>query len=203
MQRDAPGPVELEAFARRRNELVGWLRPAGEEAIRAHISSLFASLRHRLDTAADESAMQRIFAADLADMPLFAIEAACRDFRQGKAGDGHWLPTQAEIRRAANEYARKWQDEYGELRQVIEAKVVPNLEFIAPERRARNAKWARGVAAEIAANASLGRAPRAKPLSDITPDEAESNLTRLVSEYPGRPVALSEEALGAAFGAKK
>lgn len=40
-----------------------------------------------------------------------------------------------------------------------------------------------------------------KPLSKVTPEEATANLTRLVSEYPGRPVVLSEEALSSSFTA--
>jgi hypothetical protein len=37
---------------------------------------------------------------------------------------------------------------------------------------------------------------RDKPLSQLTPAEAESNLTRIQSDYPVRPVRLSDEALG-------
>lgn len=41
---------------------------------------------------------------------------------------------------------------------------------------------------------------REKFLSEVTKDEATANLTRLVSEYPGRPVVLSEEALKLVIG---
>lgn len=189
MQRDAPGPVEREAFSRRRGELLDCLRAAGEEAIRPHIASVFASLRHASEDARDRAALQRIFAADLADVPLFAIDAACRDFRQGRTGDGHWVPTQAEIRRRAEEYAAGWRDEVADLRQVLDAKVIENRKWVSPEEHERIKAGLQGLAAEIVASNSIGRVSRSKPLSKVTPSEAKANLDRLAAEYPARPVA--------------
>lgn len=192
-QRHAPPPGEIEAFRRRRTELVDALRHAGEDALRPLIASVFASLHHRDDDARDRAAMQRIYASDLADLPFFAVEASCRDFRHGRAGDGHWAPTQAEIRRVAEKHMRQWQDEVASLRRVLDAEIIPDREIVDQSSRERMKAGFENLKAEIAVTNSVGKQSREKSLSEVTPAEAEGNLERLMAQSSD-PITLSAEA---------
>lgn len=191
---DAPDPSQRIALAARHNDLAGWLRPAGEEAARPHIASLAVSLHHRNGDAEDQAAIQRIMASDLADLPLFAVERACADFRKGNAGDRHWMPTQAEIRLVAEHHAKVWREERAAIGQVLDAKVIPLLG--PPLDDAAQARIKSGLdqlAKDIASTNSVGRVSHGKPLSQLTPAEATAGLERAGAEYPATPVQFSPE----------
>lgn len=139
-------------------DLARWLSPAGEKAIVPHISSLMLSLKHENEDEAARKIRQRIWAADLADLPLFAVERACADFRQGRAGDGKWLPTQAEVRRVALQYAETFRKERSDVRAVLTARVVekPRNE----SERKRLAEEARAMVRRAAAQADIADQPK-------------------------------------------
>jgi hypothetical protein len=161
----------------RGRDLSQWLAPSGEDAIRPHVASLVLSLKHRSEDEETSEAKQRIFAADLADLPLFAVEAACADFRQGRAGDGVFMPTQAEVRKVALRRVQKLRDELADVRSILAAEVVEPVR--SEKSRKEIADECRRMVSEAAAKAGL---------SQVTPAEAQAALDRLASEPPQPPV---------------
>jgi hypothetical protein len=144
----------------REKDLTRWLAPAGEKAIVPYISSLMLSLKHQSEDEEARKVLQRIWAADLADLPLFAVERACADFRQGRAGDGKWLPTQAEVRRVALRHAETFRKERSDVLAVLAARVVEKPRDEA--ERKRLADKARAMVRRAAAQADVtGREERA------------------------------------------
>jgi hypothetical protein len=183
---DAPTEDERQLLAVRQQELQFSLAPAGEDAIRPHIASVMVSLKHSSESAEDRAAIQRIFAADLADLPLFAIEHACKAFRQGKAGDGHWMPTQAEIRRVAEAQVHQFRQEQEAIKTVLAAIVVTTEDLDAQSRKRGLERWDK-IKAGMVRDCNPDHK---KPLSQVTREEAEQNLERLKAE-PVTKIALS------------
>jgi hypothetical protein len=134
------------------------LAPAGDRALDPHIASLMVSLRYSSEAPEDRKALMRIWAADLADLPLFAVERACTDFRQGRAGDGKWLPTQAEVRRVAVKHAEAFRKEHTVVQSVLSARVVDKPRDEA--ERKRIADEARAMVRQAAARAAGADRPR-------------------------------------------
>lgn len=64
--------------------------------------------------------------------------------------------------------------------------------------RARIRESMRKLSAGFTKNAEHHEVSRAKPLSEVTPAEAEANLERIAAEYPGKSIKLSANALEAA-----
>jgi hypothetical protein len=157
------------------------------------------SLRSQSGSAGDQAAIQRIFAADLADLPLFAVEAACKDYRLGKAGDGHWMPTQAEIRRVAESYCSSAVEEAKDIRNILTADIIPETTIDENRRRMALERWDR-----IKSDFTKEHNPHVKrPLSDVTKPEAETNLQRLEAELArAKPPQLSPSLRTKLFGAE-
>ena len=150
----APSDDERRGLARRDERLAGWLAPAGERAVLPSISSLMQSLHHRGGDEESREVLQRIWASDLADLPLFAVERACADFRQGRAGDGKWLPTQAEVRRVALGHVEPFRKEHSAVRAVLSARMVEKPRDQAERKRV--AAEARAMIRETVAKTGAG-----------------------------------------------
>lgn len=131
----APTGEQRQWLAERSIMISGALRPAPELEIEAELAALFATMGRRAGDEDDAKTIIAIYLADLAGIPGFALKQACADFRQGRAGDGKWVPTQAQIRSRANEYLVGPRKEIGDIERVLTAKVVPpinrkNQEFV-------------------------------------------------------------------------
>lgn len=68
------------------------------------ISELLTSMPSRSASTGDAKFLVALYVQDLNDLPISIIEQACKDFRRGNCGDGHWAPTVAEIRAQAIKY---------------------------------------------------------------------------------------------------
>lgn len=170
----------------RDRELRQWLGPAGEDAVRPHIASLLMALKHETEDEEAREIKQRIFAVDLADLPLFAVEQACKDFRQGRAGDGKWMPTQAEVRTVALRHADKARKEQADVRLVLGADVFEPIRALESRAHAIE-QWSR-IRADIVANADPFAKPTCKPLSQLRPADAEAALKRALDNPLPSPV---------------
>ena len=122
---------------------------------------------------------------------MWAIDKACMAYRRGEAGDGHFAPTPAEIRRYAKIFTRRFDDELTKIEKVLTARVIPAPRFFlmgAVTDKARAVGEliaAAGKKAEMAcAGKTLDRAP--------PPEAPEQTIARYLAGLP--PVTLSPEA---------
>lgn len=129
----APTPEQREYLGRRAAALRASLTPAGPAEIAAEVAGLFASLAHRNREEAEATGFAAIYTRDLADVPAAALRAACADFRQGRAGDGQWAPTQAALRRRAAEHSQRVAAELAKIERILTARIGPSR--IDPGRR--------------------------------------------------------------------
>lgn len=121
----APSGEQRQWLAERSVMITGAMQPLPEVDLRMEITALFATMGRRSGDDEDAKAIVAIYLADLAGIPGFALRQACADFRQGRAGDGKWVPTQAQIRTRANEILVGPRKELGDIERVLTAKVTP------------------------------------------------------------------------------
>lgn len=191
-RQNGPSDDERASLKGRALELEHSLGSAGGEAVRPHVAALMLSLRQAGESAEDRAILQDLYAIDLADLPLFAIEAACSDFRKGAAGDGKWLPTQAQVREVAMRYVKPWADELRQVNAVLSAEIVPD-DDVADEARARVADRAKRLVKDLAELADPFKAKQRRPMSEMTMADAQAKLD---AADPSKPVPpLSDEAM--------
>lgn len=130
----APSERVRQALSDRRDLVNQWLRSCGEKHALAEVTAIFGTMSMRTGSASDMRAMMVIYAKDLGDLPSFALTRACADFRQGRAGDGHWVPTAAEIRAVAQRYVADLAKEGREITMVLAARI--QAPPASPERKA-------------------------------------------------------------------
>ena len=117
--RDVPTSSELALFDARAKELLGWLRPGGA-SVAEPILALLTAMPSQSGGGVDHAMRATTFVEDLGDMPLFSVVQACREFRRGTIGEGHWAPTAAEIRRRADCHAVPYRAELAQIQEVLE-----------------------------------------------------------------------------------
>lgn len=113
-----------------------WLSSAGPDLAEIEIAAIFDCMSMRSGDETDLRMKLKIYVADLADLPRFALSAACRDFRVGIIGDGKWVPTQGEIRRRAMFHADPSIAERGRIRRVLDAQIEHPVQSTAERRQA-------------------------------------------------------------------
>ncbi len=128
-------------------------------------------------------------------MPLFAVEQSCRDFRRGVIGNGHWAPTAAEIRQRAESVVAQYRAELADISEVIEfdaAGIGSGTREIASMKQKVVGLFGE-LKSELASNSDpwADKQPK-KPLSQITPQEAQNYLDNLLAN-PLPPPELSDE----------
>ena len=82
-------------------EISDAMEPIGERGAMRELAALFAVMAIRNASEDEASALMAVYAADLGELPAFALAEACRAYRRGILGDGKWLPTPGEIYQAA------------------------------------------------------------------------------------------------------
>lgn len=123
-ERDTPTKDEVGLFEHRKIELERWLAPAGQ-GVAGPVLSLLTAMPSQSGAGVDQAMRLETFIEDLGDLPYFAVERACKDFRLGIAGAKHWAPTAAEIRERAHEHARQYRAELADIETVLELAANP------------------------------------------------------------------------------
>ena len=126
-ERSLPAPEVMQALADRVQGIRGYLSPATTDQIAVQVARLFVVLAKRGEGFDDEAQRISLYVEILSDVPRFALERTCTDFLYGKAGDGKWVPTPAEIRTAALKHVTPWLAELDRINPVLNAAVIaPN-----------------------------------------------------------------------------
>lgn len=131
----APSPDQRAWLVTRCAALRASLAPISTAELASELAALFASLGHRNASEGEAGAILRLYASDLADLPAAALRLACADFRQGRAGDGNWAPTQAQLRSRANVRAAGIREELAQLERILNAHVIDVREDSAARER--------------------------------------------------------------------
>lgn len=117
-------PEVRKSLENRLNLIKAWFAPAGEEGVKEHIAILFTVMSHRQFAEMDGKILIRVYMADLADLPAFALQRACERFRKGEAGDGKWAPSIGELRAETRRLCEDLEREKAEIITVLSAKVL-------------------------------------------------------------------------------
>lgn len=124
----APTAEQRQWLAERSIMISGAMQPLPEADMLAELGALFATMGRRSGDELDSNVVISTYLADLEGIPGFAFRQACADFRQGKAGDGKWAPTQAQLRTRANEILVGPRKELADIERVLTAKVIPPID---------------------------------------------------------------------------
>lgn len=120
----ALAPATRQRLTRRFDSLTVWLVSANEKEIREHITSMMATMVMKPGSSTDMKIVLQLYTKDLKGIPAFALAQACDDYRQGRAGGGTFMPTQAELRRLAVEYMQPVAAEHASIANVMAAKTL-------------------------------------------------------------------------------
>jgi hypothetical protein len=99
------------------------MQPIGERGAMREVVGLLSVMALRNASEAEASALMAVYAADLAELPPFALAEACRAYRRGTLGDGKWAPTPGEIYQAALKFMEAPVKERREITSILLAKV--------------------------------------------------------------------------------
>lgn len=139
----APSQDERSALAERRDELRGLLRRADARDVAKAITGLLKAFPHSKVDVAEAAERVTAYGSELADLPLWAIEATCAAFRGGKvARESHtFAPSAAEVRIEAEKRLAPVYAEGTQIAKVLGARVI---DAVTQEERARAvAQWDR------------------------------------------------------------
>jgi hypothetical protein len=153
---NAPTAVERGALERRLADVEAVLAPCAAQAIQPDLLKLFVALAMRNGDGMDMQTRAAVYAEALAGLPQWAVNKACADFREGRAGDKKWVPATAELRLRAAHFTGPWQQERHRISAVLNATVVDKpdrsrrAESVAQVRK----EWGLGELAKDIAGAS-------------------------------------------------
>lgn len=159
-----PTNAERQMFESRIAELRRWLRPAGQ-SVAEPVLGLLTAMPSQSGNGIDHAMRLTTFVEDLGDMPFFAVDAACKDFRLGRCGDGHWAPTAAEIRGRADHIAASYRVELADIGEVLEF-AEDGLNSAPPTSAERVNELFRGLKAALSPDNSGHDAQKARVAAD-------------------------------------
>jgi hypothetical protein len=138
-------------LASRRQQLREALAPCGPQRAAANLATL-ANMSFRGEPSqAMLTAIGKQDVADLADLPEWALAAACKAYRLAEIGDGHWRPKAGELRTEALRRAETHMRELAQIERVLAAPLALGRRPPAtPEQRAEMSRRLRDLGARLA-----------------------------------------------------
>lgn len=149
---NAPTMAERDMLQSRVAAIDAVLAPGDPRNMTAPILKCFVALASRSGDGMDLQTRAAVFAQVLQGSSQWAVEQACADFCDGRAGDGKWAPTAAEINQRVGVLVSPWQIERKRIVDVLEAKVVdkPDKETRSESVARVRAEWSLGDAVTAA-----------------------------------------------------
>jgi hypothetical protein len=182
----APTEAQRAFLARRAVELDAALAPAPAKILEAELLALFTVCAFRNADEGDAKAVSAIYRADLADLPGFALAAACGHFRRMSK----WVPTIAELRARAALSCDPFRQERARIAKVLDAHVLPPADDGVTDRKAFAERMRRELSEAVAATQVEEKRRPLTPRSHLPPPVEEPKPIDFAS-----PCHLSDEAL--------
>lgn len=188
--RAAEAPTEQQrAFIQNRvAEISASLAPASSKDLLAEVWAMLRTMAIRNGAPEELEAVVGVYVADLEDLPLWAVSAACRAYRRGDIGNGTFAPTPGEVRKRAKIYLDHWIDERAKLERILNARVIPK--YTEHQEKSREAVLAHVAATVEALKATTfrdtgrGAEDTRRPLTIV---EAQAALDRYQANPPPLP----------------
>jgi len=187
-ERSLPAPDVMQALADRVQDIRGYLQPAKPEMIASMVARLFMALARRTEGMDDSGERVMLYVEILSDVPRFALEKTCNDFLYGRAGDGKWVPTPAEIRNAAMKHVQPWLAELDRINPILNASVIAPNDY---GQRAANLKHVqetlhmlRGAVPKCDIDTRWAAKLQDVPAADVTPRVAAEKWLEAYQEKP-------------------
>ena len=197
---DAPSPEAREALERRVHRLSGAMQPIGERGAAAQVMTLKLTLETKARSDAEAEGLLDLYVKNLADLPTFAVIAACQDYQQLRAGDGKWMPKVPELRARAMVHVGPVQAERIKIERVLNARVRPSP--CGAERKARVMNTAREVASRMRFEGQKAEAERAGKIIDdpaLRPSEPPEAVLERLRAAASAPIAPLSDGARQAF----
>lgn len=181
--------VELRAGLERRVSWIdAWHRPCGEDQVRPWIELMLGTLRMKLEDDEDADLRKRAYCLAMADLPIYAVQAACTMALRGKIGDGtgKWAPQPGELHVAAEQQMQALLREQADISRVLKAVVRQEPVLTEEDRKAVVARIRKEMGMPVAGT-------HAKPLGDGATDHPDK---RRAADYRDDPREAAEWRLG-------
>ena len=177
---DAPSEDLRVALAARCDAIDGWLAPAGPERAVEFYDGLMETMAHKEPADVEAATLRaKLYVRDMADVPLFALGLAVRDFRRGAVGDGKWMPEPGVLRVEAMKRVSNLAKERREIQAVLTAEIRPPP--LDPSRKAELLEATYGWIKGVKAAEAVGKRRR------MTPDEIAQAKAASDAIDAGRP----------------
>jgi len=187
-ERSLPSPDVMQALADRVQDIRSYLAGATREQIAVCVARLFVVLAKRSEGFDDEAQRISLYVEILSDVPRFALEKTCNDFLYGRAGDGKWVPTPAEIRNAAMKHVQPWLAELDRINPILNASVIALNDY---GQQAANLKHVqetlhmlRGAVPKCDIDTRWATKLQDVPAADVTPRVAAEKWLEAYQEKP-------------------
>lgn len=143
---DAPSPSLRTALEVRRDRIERWLMPAGADAAAEVYADLVANLAMGGSDKETELRELRGWIEATSPLPWFALKATADAFRDGKVGDGTWMPRPGAFCQEARRRVEGLAREKREITSVLTAEITAPVAD--PARKAANLARAMAFVAE-------------------------------------------------------
>ena len=185
---EAPTDEQRSFIQNRVAEISASLTPASSEDLLAEMWALLRTMAVRNGAEEELAAVVKVYVADLEDLPLWAVSAACRAYRRGDIGNGTFAPTPGEVRKRAKIYLDHWVDERAKLERILDARVMPKItahqDRLKEQTLAHVAATVEALKAATFRDTGRGSEDTSRPL---TINEAQAALDRYQANPPPMP----------------
>lgn len=174
-------------------QIQSWRQPIAENELRSQLQATLGMLKGPKLSEQEVEFELDIFRSVLADLPAFAIIAACRDFLTGRRGDG-WKPVPPDLRLAALDHVAPIAREQLQIEAVIEAQ--PEPERTSAENRKATADMIRSLLPSMREAGAKAEAERtgqklAAPVKREDPHETLARLREMADATRDTPITVS------------
>jgi hypothetical protein len=160
-------PEARRGMTLRAQMLADKLLPAGPEMASLAIAPTVIAMIPRSGDEGEHKARMAVYINDLAELPAWALAEACARFRQGKVGDGKFLPTPGEIAVEARWLMQPFARARHDIERVLAARVAKSPELTADERKAVVARLRPMIEKLAPSPAQTATAPPSDPEAEI------------------------------------
>lgn len=137
--------------------------PADETALRRSVSALRAVFPAGNDGEENARRIIGLYVSALASFPEWAVNEVCRQYLEGRRGNGTFAPPAPEMAKACREEVSKFMDERAKIEAVLEAEVLPPIDQEKAARAAAVMRWEKEIRPQMVRKESEQAQPTETP----------------------------------------
>lgn len=156
------------------------LTPATENALVRSVATLRAAFPSANDGEENAKLSISLYVRALSPYPEWAVNEVCRQYLEGRRGNGTFAPPAPEMAKACREEVSKFVDERAKIEAVLEAEVLPPIDQEKAARAAAVLRWEKEIRPQMAAK------------TEAQPKETPEQVLERLQAKAAEPVVIGE-----------